>query len=202
MFAYLAFKGLSWNNFHQTLFSPIVYTAWYKAVTPWGELFYLKAGTGQLDRGYGIFASTLEEARRYAIEICLVAPDPNHRIALGTLGWRAEAAMVIAYVITRESAAKIIEPVITKESAAMQILAAYRAGYPQVPGVLAWAARYAPPEEGVRILENVLCDSQDERVLRIVIDSLGSMGEEGKQLVDKIFDKLISGEYPKISPRS
>jgi hypothetical protein len=201
MFAYLAFKGLSWNNFRQTLFSPIVYTAWSKVITLWGEFFYLKADAGQLDRGYGIFASTPDEAKRYALEIYLVAPDPNCRIALGSLGWRAEAAMVVAYVITRESAVAAIKPVITKESAAMQILAAYRAGYPQVPGILAWAARYAPPKEGVSILENVLCDSQDKGVLQIVIDSLGSMGEEGRQLIDKIFDKLISGEYPKISPR-
>jgi hypothetical protein len=198
MFAYLAFKGLSWNNFHQTLFSPIVYTAWNKAVTAWGEFFCLKANTGQLDRGYGIFASTLEEAKRYASEIYLVAPDPNCRIALGTLGWRAEAAMVIAYVITRESAVSVITPAITREEAAKQIFAAYRAGYPQVPGVLAWAARYAPPEEGVPILQNILNSPQDERVLQISADSAVLLGKEGVP----ILDRLIRGEYQKISPRS
>jgi hypothetical protein len=198
MFSYLAFKGLSWNNFSQTLFSPIVYTAWSKVITLWGEFFYLKADAGQLDRGYGIFASTLEEAKRYAPEIYLVTPDPNCRIALGTLGWRAEAAMVVAYVITRESAVAVIKPAITRESAAMQIISAYRAGYPQVPGILAWAARYASPEEGVLILQDILSNPQDERVLRVVIDSAVLMGKEG----EPILDQMIRGEYQKISPRS
>jgi hypothetical protein len=198
MFSYFAFKGLTWNNFSQTFFSPIVYTAWSKAVTPWGKLFYLKTNADKLERGYGIFASTPDEAKRYALEIYLVAPDPSCRVTLGTLGWRAEAAMVIAHVITRESATAVITPVITRESAAMQILSAYRAGYPQVPGILAWAARYVPPEEGCSILQEILNNPQDERVLRVVADSAALMGKEGVP----ILDRLIRGEYQKIPPRS
>jgi hypothetical protein len=173
MFSYLAFKGLSWNNFSQTLFSPIIYTAWNKAVTAWGEFFYLKAGTGQLDRGYGIFASTPEEARRYTPEIYLVAPDPNHRIAVGTLGWRAEAAMVVAHVTSEEDAAK-------------QIFSAHYAGYPQVIGILAWAARYEEPKESFRFLQDILRNCQDNKVLQVVADSAASIGEEGLPILEQL----------------
>jgi hypothetical protein len=188
MFAYLAFKGLLWRKEYKspyTLYSPVLYTAWNRTVTTWGEFFYLRTAVSELDRGLGIFGGTLEEAKRYALQVYLVSPDPDHRLVLGSLGWRAEAAMVIA-------------PVITKESAAKQILAAYRAGYPQVPGVLAWAARYASPEEGVPILQNILNSPQDERVLQIIADSAAVIGEDGVP----ILDRLIRGEYQKISPRS
>jgi hypothetical protein len=183
MFAYYAFKGLLWRKEYKspyTLYSPVLYTAWNRAVTTWGEFFYLRTAASELDRGLGIFGGTLEEAKEYALQVYLVAPDPRYRLVLGTSGWRAEAAMVIM-------------PVITKAGAAMQILAAYRAGYPQVPGILAWAARCASPEEGRRVLRDVLREPQDEKVLRIVLDSAALLGKEGIP----ILDQMIRGEYAK-----
>jgi len=162
-------------------------------MTPWGEFFYCETTASELDRGHGIFGASIGEARSYTIQVHLVAPDPRRCLVLGTLGWRAEAAMVIAYVITRESAVTVIEPVVTGEGAAMRILSAYHAGYPQVTGVLAWAARYAPSEEGLRILQDILCEPQDEEVLRTVLDSAALLGKEGIP----ILDQMIRGEYAK-----
>jgi hypothetical protein len=173
VFSYLAFKGLYWDRNLFTLFSPIARTAWNRTATPWGDFFYCETTASELDRGYGIFAASVSEARSYTLQVYLVAPDPRRCLVLGTSGWRAEAAMVVAFVTSEEGAAK-------------QILAAYRAGYPQVPGILAWAARYVPPEEGYRVLQDILRDCQDEEVLQIVADSAGSIGEYGLPILEQL----------------
>jgi hypothetical protein len=173
MFSYYAFKALIWREEHGTFFSPVVFAVWEKTAMPWGEIFYLKTAARDLERGKGIFGASLEEAQKYGQRIYLVAPDPNYRVALGTLGWRAEAAMIVA-------------PVITEEGAAKQILSAYYTGYPQVPGVLAWAARYEEPRAGLFILQDILRDCQDEDVLQVVVDSAGAIGEEGLPILEQL----------------
>jgi hypothetical protein len=173
MFSYLAFKGLYWDRNLLTLSSPVIRTAWSKKMTPWGELFYLKTNPDQLDRGKGIFGASLEEAWCYGQPIYLVAPDPRYRLILGTLGWRAEAAMVVA-------------PLATREDAAARIIAAHRAGYPQVPGILAWAARYVQPEEGCRVLQDILRDWQNEDTLQVVVDSAAAIGKYGVPILEEL----------------
>jgi hypothetical protein len=173
MFAYYTFKALIWREEHSTFFSPVIFAIWEKIATPWGEIFYLKTAARDLDRGKGIFGASLEEAQKYGQRIYLVAPDPNFRLALGTLGWRAEAAMVVA-------------PVTTEEGAAQQILSAYHAGYPQVVGVLAWAAKYTQPEEGCRILQNIMSNCQDGEVLQVIADSAAAIGEEGLPVLEQL----------------
>jgi len=173
MFSYCAFKALIWREEHSTFFSPVVFAIWEKIATPWGEIFYLKTAASDLDRGHGIFGASLEEAQKYGQRIYLVAPDPNFRIALGTLGWRAEAAMVVA-------------PVTTEEGAAKQILSAYHAGYPQVVGILAWAARYTDVSCGLRILQEILSDCQDEEVLQVIADSAAAIGEDGVPILEEL----------------
>jgi hypothetical protein len=180
MFAYYAFKGLHWDKNFLALFSPVIRVPWCKKMTPWGESFCCEAAANDLERGKGIFGASIDEARFYTPQVHLVAPDPRYRLVLGTVGWRAEAAMVVDFMTT-------------DKHAATQILAAYRAGYPQVPGILAWAARYAPPEEGRRALRDVLREPQDEEVLRTVLDSAALLGKEGIP----ILDQMIRGEYAK-----
>jgi hypothetical protein len=173
MFAYYTFKALIWREEHSTFFSPVVFAIWEKIATPWGDFFYLKTAARDLERGKGIFGASLEEAQKYGQRIYLVAPDPNSRLALGTLGWRAEAAMVVA-------------PVTTEEGAAKQILSAYHAGYPQVVGILAWAARYAEAKDGLRILQKILQNYQNEEVLEVIIDSATAIGENGVPILEQL----------------
>jgi hypothetical protein len=173
MFSFYSFKALIWREEHSAFFSPVVFAIWEKTATPWGDFFYFKTSPEQLDRGKGIFGASLEEAQKYGQQIYLVAPDPSFRIALGTLGWRAEAAMVVA-------------PVITEEGAAKQILSAYYAGYPQVVGILAWAVRYAEVKESLRILQNILDDCQDDDVLQVVADSAAAIGEDGMPILEQL----------------
>jgi hypothetical protein len=173
MFAYYAFKGLSWSKTRHALLSPVICAAWEKTVTPWGEFFYLKTDPDQLDRGKGIFGASLEEAQWYGQRIYLVAPDPRYRVALGTLGWRAEAAMLII-------------PLTTKNDAAAQIISAYYAGYPQVPGILAWAVLYVPPEKGCGVLRDILRDFQDEKVLKVIADGVDAIGKYGVPILEEL----------------
>jgi hypothetical protein len=173
MFSYLAFKGLAWNKTHHALLSPVIRAVWNKTITPWGEFFCCEAAAKDLEHDKGIFAASIGEARSYTLQVHLVAPDPRRRIVLGTSGWRAEAAMVVDFMTTDKRAAR-------------QILAAYYAGYPQVPGILAWAARYTKFKEGFRILQNILDDCQDEDVLQVVADSAATIGEEGLPILEQL----------------
>jgi HEAT repeat protein len=74
----------------------------------------------------------------------------------------------------------------TDKRAARQILAAYYAGYPQVPGILAWAARYTKFKEGFRILQDILRDCQDEDVLTVVADSAAAIGKYGLPILEQL----------------
>jgi hypothetical protein len=173
MFSYLAFKGLYWDRESSILFSPVIRTAWNKATTPWGEFFCCETTASELDRDHGIFAASIGEARSYTIQVHLVAPDPRRRLVLGTSGWRAEAAMVVDFMTTDKHAAK-------------QILAAYHSGYPQVPGILAWAARYTKSKEGFLILQKILDDCQDEDVLTVIADSAAAIGKYGLPILEQL----------------
>jgi hypothetical protein len=85
--------------------------------------------------GYGIFSGLWDEAAGYADHMFLVAPCPEAQPEEGfdwqpaAFGFRASA--VIAW------------PVQEKGEAAARIIAAARARYPQLPGILLWATQIA-----------------------------------------------------------
>jgi hypothetical protein len=128
---YIAFKALISKG--STLYSPQQGTPWMYDLQ--GRPC-LTTTNDQVDEGYGIFASTWDEAAGYGDEIYMVVPylvaggDPV--IALGTHGWRSSQATVIAgpWSIGDKKGMR---------QAAEFILASYQQGYRQVPGISLWA---------------------------------------------------------------
>ena len=126
MFAYLAFKALT-GRYPNALKSAQQGTLW--EIDPALSLPYLKATEETFKKGHGMYAATVDEAKRYADEhsgdIYLVAPLPGKQAVVGEAGWRAEAAVCLG-PLTEENAPQIVRLVLT----------AHWYGIPQVKGVL------------------------------------------------------------------
>ena len=129
MFAYLAFKALT-GRYPDALKSAHQKTPW-KFDSTLG-LPCLKAAKGTFREGHGVYATTVEEAQKYAEDyqaaVYLVAPLPRKRAVVGEAGWRAEAAVCLG-PLTKENAPQI----------ARLVLIAHSQGLPQVKDVLHWA---------------------------------------------------------------
>lgn len=123
---YLAIKALDKKG--DTLVSPIAGREWGYSLVAGEWRAALAAQPGDVDAGKGVFASTYVEARLYGGDIYVVAPLPGDtEIVLGSSGWRASAACVVAGPVSRQQAAEAI-------------LAAWKSGYECVPAVVVEAA--------------------------------------------------------------
>jgi len=138
MLAYLAFKALA-GRYPDALKSAQQNTRWKLDATL--GLPCLEAEEGTFEEGHGVYAATVNEARRYAEDhqaaVYLVAPLPGKRAVVGEVGWRAEGALCLG-PLTQENQPEV----------ARLILAAAANGLPQVPAILRWAVAVASQAEG------------------------------------------------------
>jgi hypothetical protein len=156
---YVGFKALIQKE--DKLISPVQGTEWFPSAD---GSYVLRAGDGDLERGNGIFAATMEVASSYLGSIFLVLPEG--RTVVGTLGWRAQGARVLYEVEDPETTLKYI-------------FNAYLEGFDQVLGVLAESSVYF----GVRGIAAV-----HEKVAQLSADSWDNTLE--KMICDSIFSNL------------
>lgn len=163
--SYIAFKALVRNR-EGYLESPMRRAVWYPADTPWGKLPACRARDGDLDLGHGIFAASYEEAAKYGPEIYAVIPLGD--TVLGADGWRTSMAAVLCRVET-------------PRDAAMLVIDAYIKGYPQIDGVMAWAAMAAAEHDAFHLLDDIL-------------EITRSLGKEHRNAAEALY--IIGRDWP------
>jgi len=204
MFSLLAFKSLCSRQ--GTLVSPQQETPWRREyIAPLGKVYYLEAGLGDVDRSYGVFAASFKEARGYGDKVYLVAPDPRFPVVEGAEGWRAGAAFVVDGPFDESNL----------ERAAKIIISAHNAGYPQVKGILGWAAFVGQEAEllaeygNAEQLYNAALGFPDDKFSRCLLLSLVKAGDPeylflaGLNLPGARWDEIIAAGLANIDmPRA
>ncbi|MEM4721748.1 MAG: hypothetical protein QXT73_06800 [Candidatus Methanomethylicaceae archaeon] len=186
----LAFKALKRNG--EILQSPTRNGVWVKKHIPQvgGEFFYLEADKPpEAKNRHGIYAGTFWEASGYEGDIYLVAPLPSPEtvVAIGSMGWRASAAIVVGgpYNLDDEN---------DQVKAAEQIIAAARAGYETIPGVLVWACSVLKESSFLFDLIKI----PDKRIKIGIAEACGDIGESAIPVLKKV--RTVSVEiFPAIA---
>jgi len=172
MFSFLAFKAL--HRVDDYLVSPRQGTRWKREYVPFlGETYRLAAACGDIEREFGIFATSFTRARDYGNEVYLVAPDPRFPVVEGEWGWRAGAAFVVAGPFDEWC----LQPAVNL------IKEAYRAGYPQINDVLENAALITKDacalalSGGIKWLSIAIYEWPTEKINRCLIEAFVSKAD-------------------------